>query len=65
MKNLFGSEDKVKERKVKMPMDFKDDLLEYESTNKMQFDAPKMKTKIKKVKTEGIKKKNNDENSLF
>jgi hypothetical protein len=65
MKNLFGREDKVKKRKVKMPMDFKDDLLEYESTNKMQFDAPKMKIQIKKVKTEGIKKKNNNENSLF
>ena len=65
MKNLFGSEDKIKERKVKMPMDFEDDSLEYDSTNKMEFGPPKMKTKIKKVKTEGIKKKNNDENSLF
>ena len=64
MKNFFGTEDKVKEHKVKIPMDFEDESLEYDSTNKMDFGSPKMKIKVKKTKSVGVKK-TNGKNDLF
>lgn len=64
MKNPFQSKDKIKERKVKMPIDF-DASLEYKSTNNMDVGTPKMKTKVIKKRSVGIKRKNKDKNSLF
>ena len=65
MKTLFHGDDKIKDRKIKVPMDFIDPDLEYDSSNFMDIGNPKMKTKVIKRKSTGVKKKSNDKTSLF
>ena len=67
MKNIFGSEDKIKVRKLKLPIDFEDSKLNYTGTNNFDMGEPKKRmTTIIKKKSTGVKAKQpKGKNDLF